>query len=207
MADVIEATVNISAQPTVDFSKMFSEADKVKLEKVIWPAVVRGLNYNRQIAAYKSSSIDRVPALRVKHAYGIIESHLKSSGNFNETIKKFPPKAIEDAIVDVFDRFDMCQNSRLFDIGLFDWAIEFEHLRDYDKVYEWLDFLTTQGKVPPDYEPLIINSCIAELEEKALVLDMAVISKVKYEELLRCKQELTSKTKNRSPRVILLRDL
>jgi hypothetical protein len=153
---------------------------------------IRGCQYNGNVGYY--DVVAKLSEAKVDKIYEVIASHLKKVGSWDKTVHaKFPPDAIKAAIRRILACFDL----NLKDSSVFDWGVEFEFLREHDNVDEFFDELTrpmdlegTGRNISKNYEPLAINGCYAELDEKASILGMVAITKREHKELLRCEQTL-----------------
>ena len=134
---------------------------------------------------FNSASVDRV-----EHCYNIVSSHLRKVGTYNKTIKKFPPRAIYAAVKHYLER----SPSEPLDI-----AVEFEQLRDFSTVDEFLESLQEQHTLAKDIDKQGYFYALDEVEEKAAILGLKLleknevaVNKNEYYFLLRCQKQFES---------------
>jgi hypothetical protein len=173
LADVIEETFDSVDNPRKEFALMFNDPDMLyKVTKVICPVVMAGVS--SQILTFGKPFHQSVSDDRVDAAYVSVQSHLKKSGKWGATVRRFPD--IKHIVRKVLERDPFAD---------FDLTIEFDSLRDYDFLEDWLEYLEFNGKIPNDYAGWAMNHALEELEEKAEYLGMDVISKFEHNRLLK----------------------
>ena len=128
-----------------------------------------------------------VPESRVDQYYGIVERGLKRVDTWVDTLHKFPPNALRAAVRTILERFEM-KNT---DPATFDWASEFELLRDYDRVQDFIDQLEKEGRIPRDTMAEMQNYALSQLEEMADALGKRVISEKDCDKLTDYEQRET----------------
>lgn len=124
---------------------------------------------------------------RVEHCYDVVVSHLCSLGTWRETIRRFPAPAVKAAVKQVLERLASDAQARPL---VFDWAAEFEQLRDFETVDDFLAYLESEHKLPSNWEAEARELALEKLEEDALLLDRIILSPAEYYYLKRMERSL-----------------
>ncbi len=173
LSGIIEETFDTVDNPRKEFALMFNDPDMLrKVTEVICPVVAAGVS--SQILTIGKPFPQCVSDDRVNSAYDNVKSHLKKSGKWGVTVRKFPD--IKHIVKEVLEREPTAE---------LDLAIDFETLRDYDFLEDWFEWLEFERKIPRDYTRWALNHALEELEEKAEYLGRAVVPKYEYDRLLR----------------------
>jgi len=80
-----------------------------------------------------------------KEYYDIVVRHFQKIRIWERIVRRFPPKAIEYAVKDIYERF----LERGEDPKELDWAAAFELLEDYETIDDFLKALERMGLIPP----------------------------------------------------------
>ncbi len=119
---------------------------------------------------------------RVDRYYGYVESHLKDVGVWEDTIRKFPPKAIRAAVRRILEIIaEAEERGEYVDPETLDWGSIFESLRDYDKVEDFIGALQTEGVIPVDTSEVFLAEAEKVIEEAG----KKVVEAKRLEELLK----------------------
>ena len=125
---------------------------------------------------------------RIEHHYNAVISHLRAVGAYKKTLKKFPPRAIYAAVKRVLERSGT---------DPLDLAVEFEGLRDFDTVQDFLEDLEKRHMVSQDNgDDLAKSYAEEELEEKAEYLGKIVLDKHDFYWLKRCEVAFKKQQRN-----------
>jgi hypothetical protein len=118
----------------------------------------------RKTATSKGVSIDRI-----EHNFNIVLSHLRQVGTYKQTLAK------HNALV-IYSCVRRCLENSESD--MLDLAIEFEHLRDYDNIDDFIEHLEKQHSVSKTYSDATLEDmALTELKEHAEILNKQIISK------------------------------
>jgi hypothetical protein len=178
---VKEAESLAASDPVKEFQIMFTEEHLCLIEAVIYPAVLRGCSRRRTVN-FPIGNVAYVSEKRINEVYESVKAHLDKVNSWNKTVyMRFQPKTLKDAIRKIFNRFYYGEN-RVINADSFAWKEEFERLRDYDTVDDFLDDLTVEKKIPPDNEKRAEQWALLEVEARADYLGLVVVKKSEYEE-------------------------
>lgn len=148
-------------------------------------------------AAFKKTYIKKIrkkPATsnglsvdRIEHNFNLILSHLRKVGSYEQTLKKHNPLVIYACVRRCLENSDML-----------DLAVLFEHLREYDNIDDFIEYLEKQHSVSKTYRDATLEDmALTELQEHAEILNKQIISKHEiavssheYYYLKRCESEL-----------------
>jgi molybdopterin converting factor small subunit len=123
---------------------------------------------------------------KIEEYYDIVVRNLKSGSSWNETLRKMPPNAIRAAVKNILERFVMDGT----DPKTFDWATEFELLKDFTTVQDFLASLEEQKKVPKDNMQEALNFALQEVEEKATAIGMRIITEQDHAKLVNAEKTI-----------------
>jgi hypothetical protein len=132
------------------------------------------------------SDTSAISPQKVEEYYDIAVSNLKSGSSWNETLRKMPPNAIRVAVKNILERFIMDGT----DPKTFDWATEFELLKDFTTVQDFLTALEEQKKIPEDTMREALNLALQEVEEKADAIGMHVITEQDHNKLVNAEKTI-----------------
>ena len=109
--------------------------------------------------------------MSVEEYYDRVRRHLEAQGIWRETVRKFPPGAIRTCIRRILERFEEAD----MDPEVFDWATEFEKLKDYDTIDDFIHELEEAGKIPrPPAEVSELEERLIEVRSQAEALKAAL---------------------------------
>lgn len=106
--------------------------------------------------------------MSVEDYFEVVRSCLERVGTWRETWRKFGI-GVRRAVEEILRRFEYHH----IDPATLDWCSEFQKLRDYDTVADFLSALEYEGKIPPPVEPEL-EAALSRLEEEARELGMEI---------------------------------
>ena len=117
----------------------------------------------------KNASINGVSVDRVEHNFNIVLSHLRQVGTYKQTLAKHN-------VLVIYRCVRRCLENSESD--MLDLAIEFEHLRDYDNIDDFIEHLEKQHSVSKTYSDAALQDlALTELKEHADILGKKIVNK------------------------------
>jgi hypothetical protein len=124
----------------------------------------------------------------VEYYFQIVEKGLKEEGIWGETVRRFPPSAIREAVRRIVER---CIET-YWPLENVDWRTVFEKLKDHGSVESFIKDLEEKREIPPSPEEEAREYTLRELAEAAARLKQRVLEEKEYEKLLSAHREVTS---------------
>ncbi|MEM2293393.1 MAG: hypothetical protein QXX41_08970, partial [Nitrososphaerota archaeon] len=115
-----------------------------------------------------------------KSYYDRVERHLKEKKIWDETIKKFPPKAIEKAVKRILKVYLETNE----DPEKLDWGAAFEELKDYESIDSFIRKLMEKGTIPVSSTEEMYFYALSEAEKMAAALGKRLVEEKEYERLM-----------------------
>jgi hypothetical protein len=134
----------------------------------------------------KALALNTVPPERVEHYYSVIFSHLRHTGTWKETVRKFPPNCIRAAVKQILERFAANEGSPCG----FDWGTEYELLKDYSNIGDFIEYLEKEHRIPNDWAEKAHEFALNQLEEDATALGKIIITPAEYFWFENCERRL-----------------
>ena len=131
-----------------------------------------------------SENVERL----VEYYFQIVEKGLKEEGIWGETVRRFPPSAIREAVRRIVER---CIET-YWPLENVDWRTVFEKLKDHGSVESFIKDLEEKREIPPSPEEEAREYALRELAEAAARLKQRVLEEKEYEKLLSAHREVTS---------------
>jgi hypothetical protein len=110
----------------------------------------------------KNTIVNGVSVDRVEHSFNIVLSHLRQVGTYKQTL-------IKHNVLVIYSCVRRCLENSESD--MLDLAVEFEHLRDYDNIDDFIEHLEKQHAVSKTYSDATLQDmALTELKEHADIL-------------------------------------
>ena len=117
----------------------------------------------------KHVSVNGVSVDKVEHNFNVVMSHLRQVGMYRQTLAK------HNALV-IYRCVRRCLENSPSDA--LDLAVEFEQLREFDNIGDFLEHLERQHAVSKTYsEALLEDLALEDLKEKASILGLKILEK------------------------------
>jgi hypothetical protein len=118
----------------------------------------------RKTATSKGVSIDRI-----EHSFNIVLSHLRQVGAYKQTLAKHN-------VLVIYRCVRRCLENSESD--MLDLAVEFEHLREYDNIDDFIEHLEKMHSVSKTYSNATLEDmALTELKEHADILGKKIVNK------------------------------
>jgi hypothetical protein len=192
LAEIIQDTYDSTDNAAAEFALMFNDPIMAhKVQQIILPVVSVGASYNPlKLGKYAPLSVSNE---KIDLKYQNVWVHLSKLGTWDRTVAKFPPATIRSAVRQILER----EPSDSLDL-----SVEFEHLREYDTIESFIEWLETEKKIRRDFNKWAYNSELQRLETEAEYFNMVIISKYEHDRLLRLERSLKTESKVTIPRVV-----
>lgn len=117
----------------------------------------------------KNASINGVSVDRVEHNFNIVLSHLRQVGTYKQTLAKHN-------VLVIYRCVRRCLENSESD--MLDLAVEFEHLREYDNIDDFIEHLEKQHLVSKTYSDAALQDILlTDLKEHAESLGKKIVNK------------------------------
>jgi hypothetical protein len=123
----------------------------------------------------------------VKHYFEVVERSLKEDGLWEETVRKFPPKSIEEAVRRIVER---CLETH-WDTENVDWKSVFQKLKDFKTLDDFINDLVSKREIPPSPEEEMRLYALAEEERILRETKKRVIEEEDYEKLKSAQEQIS----------------
>ncbi len=185
LAEIIQDTYDSTDNSTVEFALMFNDPIMAhKVQQIILPVVSVGVSYNPlKLGKYAPLSVSNE---KIDLKYQNVWVHLSKLGTWDRTVAKFPPATIRSAVRQILER----DPSDSLDL-----SVEFEHLREYDTIESFIEWLEFEKKIRRDFNKWAYNSELQRLETEAEYFNMVILSKYEYDRLRRLEHDFNGKNK------------